>query len=118
MYWQPAVLPIAPSMVGQTDGHRRGTPRPALAQTFMRHHKVIETASQPEPSPVAAPAPGQTPGATAPWGPQAAPRAIPPCHKGRLAHRAELPQAQWCAQAVGTTAEPPLRTSTTCPARF
>src|SRR5256885_419589 len=78
-------------MVGQTDGHRWGTPRPALAQTFMGHHEeVVETDHEPEPSPVADPAPGQTPGAASQRRHQAAQCAIPPFHEGCLDCRAEL----------------------------
>src|SRR5262252_917429 len=89
-------------MVSQTDGHRWGTPRTALAQTFMGHHEVVETDHEPEPSPVADPAPGQTPGATAQRRYQAAQCAIPPFHEGCLDRRAELPQTQLLHKAART----------------
>ena len=103
VHWQPDILPIAPHMVGQTDGHRRGTPPAALAQTFMGHHEVIETDQQPEPALGADPAPGQTAGAAAQRGQQAAQGAIPPFHTGPLDRRAELPQAQLLDKAARTT---------------
>ena len=102
MYWQPNILPIAPHMVSQTDGHRWGTPRMALAQTFMGHHEVGETDHEPAPAPMADPAPGQTPGAAAPRGHQTAPCAIPPFHEGCLDRRAELPQTQLLHKATRT----------------
>jgi hypothetical protein len=107
MYRAPDILPIAPHMVGQTDGHRWGTPRTALAQTFMGPHEVGETDHEPEPFPGADAAPGQTPGAAAPRRPQAAPCAIPPCHTGRLDRRAKLPPAQLLDKAAGTTEDHP-----------
>ena len=107
MYRQPDILPIAPHMVGQTNGHRWGTPRTALSQTFMGHHEVIETDHEPEPFSVADTAPGQTPRAAAQRRPQTAQCAIPPFHKGRLDRRAELPQAQLLDKAAGTTEDHP-----------
>src|SRR4051794_6433616 len=107
MYRQPDILPIAPYMVGQTNGHRWGTPRTALAQTFMGHHEVVETDHEPEPFPVADTAPGQTPSAAAQRRHQAAQCAIPPFQQGRLDRRAELPQAQLLAKAAGATENHP-----------
>ena len=107
MYWQPDILQIAPYMISQPDGHRWGTPRTALAQTFMGHHEVVKTDHEPEPSPVTAPAPGQTPGAASQPGHQAAQCAIPPFHTGCLDRRAELWQAHLLTKAAGTTKDYP-----------
>ena len=93
VYWQPEILPIAPHMVSQTDGHRWGTPRTTLSQTFMGHHEVVETDHETEPSPVANPAPGQTPDVVPQGCDQPPQGVIPSFHEGRLDCRAELAQA-------------------------
>jgi hypothetical protein len=68
----------------------------------MGHHKVVETDHEPQPSSVAAPAPGQTPGTAAQRRHQAAQGAIPPFHKRGLDRRAELPQTQLLHKAART----------------
>ena len=50
MHRQPNILPLAPDMVGQPDGHRRGTPGAPLAQALGRLHKGVEADQQPDAS--------------------------------------------------------------------
>ena len=40
MHRQPDILPIAPDMVSQPDGHRWGARPATLSQALVRHHKV------------------------------------------------------------------------------
>ena len=58
MHRQPDILPIAPDMVGQADGHRWGARRATLPQALVRHHKVVEADHKPDLPPVARAAPG------------------------------------------------------------
>jgi hypothetical protein len=102
MHRQPAILPIAPHMVGQAESHRRRAWRVALSQALVRHHAVGEADPQPESSPVAGLAPGQTAGAAPQGGAQSPQRAIPSFPKGRLDRRAEWSQAQLLHKAAGT----------------
>ena len=102
MYRKPDVLSIAPDMVSQTDGHCRGAQRAPLAQALVGHHEVVEADHQPEASPVAGWAPGQTAGAAPQRGDQPPQRAIPSFHERRLDGRAELAQAQLLAKTTRT----------------
>jgi hypothetical protein len=100
MHRQPDILPIAPTMVGQTYGHRWGARRAPLAQALVRHHKVVEADHEPDLPPMTSAAPGQTPGA-APQGRDQPPQcAIPPFHKGCLDHLSKLPAAQLLAKTT------------------
>src|SRR5262245_50298360 len=102
MHRTPHVLSIAPDLVSQTYGHRRGAQRAPLAQALVWHHQVVEADHQPEASPVAGRAPGQTAGA-APQGSDAPPQwAIPAFHKSRLDGRAEWAQAPLLAKTART----------------
>src|SRR3982750_4074950 len=112
MHRQPDILLIAPYMVGQADSHRRRTGRVALLQALVWHHKVVAADHQPESSPGAGLAPGQTAGAAPQGGDQPPQRAIPSFHERRLDCRAELSQAQLLHKAAGTAthhapADPP-----------
>ena len=92
MHRQPDILPIAPDMVGQTEGHRWGTRRATLTQALVRHHKVVEADHEPDLPAVASVAPGQTSRATPQGRDQPTQCAIPSFHEGRLDRRAELTQ--------------------------
>src|SRR5215510_4492066 len=84
MYRQPAILPIAPNMVRQSNDHGRGAPHAPLSQTLVRHHKGGEADEEPALAPRASPAPRQTPRAPPPGGAPPTQGAIPPFHTGRL----------------------------------
>lgn len=100
MHLKPDRLPIAPDMVGQSDGHRRCALGATLTQALVRHDKVVEADHQPDPTPVTEMTPGQTSGA-APQGCNEPPqRPIPAFHERRLDRRAELPEAQLLAKAT------------------
>jgi hypothetical protein len=104
MHRQPDILPIAPDMVRQPEGHRWRALDAALAQALMRHHKVVEAHQQPNLPAVARGTPGQTPGA-APQGCAQPPQCpIPAFHERRLDRRAELPALQLLAKATRTPA--------------
>jgi hypothetical protein len=90
MYRQPAILPIAPDMVGQPNGHRWGARRVPLAQALVRHHKVVEADQEPDPPPLTSAAPGQTPRA-APQGRDEPPQGAIPLGSGHLGVRPPLP---------------------------
>jgi hypothetical protein len=104
MYLQPAILPRAPDMLGQTDRHRWGPWRAALPQAFMGPHAVGEAHHQPAPAPVAGPAPGQTAGAAPQGGDQPAQGPIPALHEGGLERGAACSQAPRRPTAAGTAA--------------
>ena len=103
MHWQPNILPIAPDMVGQTDGHGWSTRCAPLAQAFMRQHKVVQADHEPDFPPVTRTAPGQTPGAAPQGRHQPTQGAIPAFHKGRLDRHAKLAQVQLLAKAAWAT---------------
>ena len=50
MHWQPNILPIAPDMVGQPDGHRRGTLGAPLAQAAEALRQLAEAPAQHAPT--------------------------------------------------------------------
>jgi hypothetical protein len=104
MYLQPAILPRAPDMLGQTDRHRWGPWRAALPQAFMGPHAVGEAHHQPAPAPVAGPAPGQTAGAAPQGGDQPTQGPIPALHEGGLERGAACSQAPRWPTAAGTAA--------------
>ena len=81
-------------MIGQSNCHRWGARRTALAQAFMRQHKVVQADHEPDLPPVARAAPGQTPGAAPQGRHQPTQGAIPAFHKGRLDRPAKLAQVQ------------------------
>jgi hypothetical protein len=91
MYRQPDILPIAPNMVCQPDGHSWGASRAPLAQALMRHHTVVQADHEPDLPPVARAAPGQTPGATPQGRYEATQCAIPAFHARGLDRLSELP---------------------------
>src|SRR4029453_11289410 len=98
MHRQPDILPIAPDMVGQPDGHRRGTPGAPLTQALVWHHKVVEADQQPDTSSMTGSNPRQTAG-TATQGRHQSPQgAIPAFHKGGLNRLSELAQTQLLAK--------------------
>jgi len=102
MHRKPNVLSIAPDMVSQTYDQRRGAQRAPLAQALVWHHEVVEADHQPEASPVAGWAPGQTAGAAPQGSDQPPQRAIPSFHKSRLDCRVELAQAPLLAKTART----------------
>src|SRR4030095_5581736 len=103
MHRKPDILPLAPDMVGQPDGHRWRTLGATLTQALVRHHKVVEADHQPDPAPVTERTPGQTPGA-APQGCDQPPQCpIPAFHESRLDRRAELPETQLLDKATRPT---------------
>src|SRR5262249_8966 len=113
MHRQPDVLSIAPDMVGQTYGHRRGAQRAPLAQALVWHHEVVEADHQPE----ASRAPGQTAGA-APQGSDERPRSVP---YQRSIKAVWIVEPSWRKRNCWPKRRGPpnptrLRTSTTCPA--
>ena len=61
MHRQPDILPIAPDMISQPDGHRWGAPQATLSQALVRHHKVGEADYEPDLALMASAAPRQTP---------------------------------------------------------
>ena len=91
MHRQPDILPIAPDMVSQPDGHRWGARPATLSQALVRHHKVVEADYEPDLALMASAAPRQTPSAPPQGRDQPRQCAIPPFHKGRLDRRPELP---------------------------
>src|SRR5262252_3157215 len=103
MHWQPDILPIAPDMVGQTDGHRWGPQRATLPQALVWHHKVVETDHEPDLPPVAETAPGQTPGTASQRRYQTSQGTIPAFHKRGLDCLPELPEPQLLAKTARTT---------------
>lgn len=103
MHWKPDILPIAPDMVGQSDGHRWRALGVTLTQALVRHHKVVEADHQPDPAPVTAMTPGQTPGAAPQGCDQSPQRPISAFHESRLDRRAKLPQTPLRDKATRTT---------------
>ena len=90
MHRQPDILPIAPDMVSQPDGHRWGARPVTLPQALVRHHKVVEADDEPDLASMASTAPRQTPRAPPQGRDQPTQGAIPPFHKGRLDRLPEL----------------------------
>src|SRR5262249_29392357 len=105
MHRPPDILPIAPNMVSQPDGHRWRALGATLAQALMRHHKVVEAHQEPDLPAVACGAPGQTPGAAPQRCDQPPQRPIPSFHESRLDRCAELPKPQLLAKATRPTEE-------------
>jgi hypothetical protein len=88
---QPDILPRAPNMVSQPDGHCRGAHHAPLAPALVRPHNVGEADEEPDLAPMASTAPRQTPRAPPQGGDQPTPGARPPFHTGRRERRPELP---------------------------
>ena len=88
---QPALLPRAPTMVGQTSSHRWGARGATLPHALVRHHTVGEADQEPDLPPVAGATPRQTPGAVPSGGHQPSEGVIPPCPQGCLDRLPELP---------------------------
>src|SRR5215813_12421026 len=103
MHRQPEILPIAPDMVGQPDGHRRRTLGATWTQALGWHHKVVEADHQPDAAPVTERTPGQTPSAAPQGGDQPPQCSIPAFHESRLDRRAELPETQLLDKATRPT---------------
>jgi hypothetical protein len=61
MHRQPDILPIAPDMLSQHDGHRWGAHQATLSQALVRPHKVGEADDEPDLAPMAHTAPRKTP---------------------------------------------------------
>ena len=91
MHRKPDIVLIAPHMMGQSDGHRRGAFCPSFSQTLMRDHKIVEADDQPDPSLMAHLRPRQTPCATTQRSDPSPKRAIPSFHKRRLNGGAQPP---------------------------
>ena len=100
MHWQPDILPIAPDMVGQPDGHCWGTLAAPLAQALVRHHKVVEADQQPDASAMTGGTPRQTAGAATQGRHEPTQGAIPAFHKGGLDRLSELTQTQLLAKTA------------------
>ena len=107
MHRQPERLPRAPDVIGKPERHRWGAGRTALAQALVRPHNGSEVHHEPHPSVVTEAIPGYTPGATTQGRDEAAQRAIPPFHEGRLDRLTTLAQASLLEEAAGTTAHHP-----------
>src|SRR5262245_43841767 len=103
MHRQPDILPIAPDMVGQTEGHRWGRRPGTVTQGLVWHHKVVEANHEPDLAAVARVAPRQTPRATPQGRDQPTQGAIPSFHKGGLDRLSELPEAQLLAKTARPT---------------
>ena len=84
MHGKPDILSIAPHVIGQSNGHRRGALLPPLLQALVRDHEVVETDYQPDPSSMACHTPGQAAGATSQSSYPSPKRAIPSFHKRSL----------------------------------
>ena len=91
MDWKPAILPLAPKMVCQPDGHCWGASRAPLAQALMRPHKVGQADHEPDLPPVARAAPGPTPGTPPQGRDEPTQGALPAFHAGGLDRLSELP---------------------------
>jgi hypothetical protein len=91
MSWEPALLPRAPNMVCQPDGHGWGASRAPLAQARMRQHTVGPADHEPDLPPVARAAPGQTPGPPPQGRYEPTQGAIPAFHAGGLARLSARP---------------------------
>ena len=103
MHRKPDILPIAPDMVSQPDGHRWRALGATLAQALVRHPKVVEADHEPDLPAVARVAPGQTPRAAPQGGDEPPQCAIPSFHERCLDRRAELPETQLLDEATRTT---------------
>jgi len=91
MHRQPALLPIAPDMIGQTAGHCWGTRRAPLTPALVWHPKVGEADQEPALPAVASVAPGQPPRATPQGRDPPTPWALPPFPQGGLKRLSKLP---------------------------
>jgi hypothetical protein len=105
MHRQPAILPIAPDMVGQTEDQRWGTRCATLTPALVRHHTVVEPDHEPDLPSGARVAPGQTPRATPQGRHEPAPGAIPAFHTGGLERLPALPEAPLRAKTARPTAD-------------
>jgi hypothetical protein len=89
-------------MIGPTESHRWGAWRVTWARAFMGPHQVGAASHQPESSPVAGVAPGQTAGAAPQGGDEPTQGAIPSFQKGRLDGRAAWSPAPLLATRART----------------